>query len=174
MKKNIIINITSWLCIGLLLFSYLERQLAFHYFYIEQFRLFRFNQDYALQLFSRPGGISEYIASFLIQYFIHPHIGPLIMTCLFLFISIGVQTIWRKLSPNLEMPLAYLTPGILLLFQSSSGRHPCLRIGSLDTQFIHPHPFLIDSDFIHDHRLMATVLLCRSGIRSSHILCYFL
>ena len=59
-------------------------------------------------------------------------------------------------------------------FQSSSGRHPCLRIGSLDTQFIHPHPFLIDSDFIHDHRLMATVLLCRSGIRSSHILCYFL
>ena len=123
MKKNIIINITSWLCIGLLLFSYLERQLAFHYFYIEQFRLFRFNQDYALQLFSRPGGISEYIASFLIQYFIHPHIGPLIMTCLFLFISIGVQTIWRKLSPNLEMPLAYLTPGILLLLADMDFNH---------------------------------------------------
>ena len=62
MKKSIIINIISWLGISLLLFFYLERQLAFHYFYIEQFRLFRFNQDYALQLFSHPGGISEYIA----------------------------------------------------------------------------------------------------------------
>ena len=115
MKKSTIINIISWLGISLLLFFYLERQLAFHYFYIEQFRLFRFNQDYALQLFSHPGGISEYIASFLIQYFIHPHIGPLIMTSLFLCIGIGVQNIWRKLSPNLEMPLAYLMPGILLL-----------------------------------------------------------
>ena len=45
MKKSIIINIISWLGISLLLFFYLERQLAFHYFYIEQFRLFRFNQD---------------------------------------------------------------------------------------------------------------------------------
>ena len=99
MKKSTIINIISWLGISLLLFFYLERQLAFHYFYIEQFRLFRFNQDYALQLFSHPGGISEYIASFLIQYFIHPHIGPLIMTSLFLCIGIGVQNIWRKLSP---------------------------------------------------------------------------
>ena len=42
MKKSIIINIISWLGISLLLFFYLERQLAFHYFYIEQFRLFRF------------------------------------------------------------------------------------------------------------------------------------
>ena len=171
MKKSIIINIISWLGISLLLFFYLERQLAFHYFYIEQFRLFRFNQDYALQLFSHPGGISEYIASFLIQYFIHPHIGPLIMTCLFLCIGIGVQNIWRKLSPNLEMPLAYLMPGIL---QSSSGRYSCLRISSVDTQFIHPHPFPLYSDSIHGHRLMAAVLLCRSGIRSGHTLCYFL
>lgn len=123
MKKSIIINIISWLGISLLLFFYLERQLAFHYFYIEQFRLFRFNQDYALQLFSHPGGISEYIASFLIQYFIHPHIGPLIMTSLFLCIGIGVQNIWRKLSPNLEMPLAYLMPGILLLLADMDFNH---------------------------------------------------
>lgn len=116
MKKDIVINITSWLCIGLLLFLYLERQLAYHYFYIEQFRLFRFDQTYAFQLFSRPGGISEYIASFLIQYFIHPHIGPLITTGLFLCIGIGVQAIWRKLSPNFAMPLVYLVPGILLLW----------------------------------------------------------
>lgn len=115
MKKNIIINITSWLCIGLLLFFYLERQLAFHYYYIEQFRLFRFSQDYASQLLSRPGGISEYIASFLIQYFVHPHIGPLVSAGLFLCIGIGVQAIWRKLSPGFAMPLAYLVPGILLL-----------------------------------------------------------
>lgn len=45
------------------------------------------------------------------------------MTCLFLFISIGVQTIWRKLSPNLEMPLAYLTPGILLLLADMDFNH---------------------------------------------------
>ena len=123
MKKSIIINIISWLGISLLLFFYLERQLAFHYFYIEQFRMFRFKQDYALQLFSHPGGISEYIASFLIQYFIHPHIGPLIMTSLFLCIGIGVQNIWRKLSPNLEMPLAYLMPGILLLLADMDFNH---------------------------------------------------
>ena len=53
MKKSIIINIISWLGISLLLFFYLERQLAFHYFYIEQFRLFRFNQALERMIDSR-------------------------------------------------------------------------------------------------------------------------
>lgn len=116
MKKSIVINTISWSCIGLLLFLYLEQQLAFNYFYIEQFRLFRFDQDYAFQLLSHPGGASEYVASFLIQYFIHPYIGPLTTASLFLCIGIGLQAIWKKLSPDFEMPLAYLIPGVLLLF----------------------------------------------------------
>ena len=62
------------------------------------------------------------------------------MTCLFLCIGIGVQNIWRKLSPNLEMPLAYLMPGILLLLADMDFNHHlegilALRISSVDTQF---------------------------------------
>lgn len=116
MKKDILINITAWLCAALLLFLYLERQYAFNYFYTEQFRLFRFSSDYAVRLFSYPGGASSYVASFLIQYFIHPYVGPLIATLLFLAIGTGLQAIWRRLAPALEIPFLYLMPGILLLF----------------------------------------------------------
>lgn len=116
MKRHTLVNITAWLCAGLLLFLYLERQFAFNYFYTEQFRLFRFSADYAADLLSRPGGASQYAASFLIQYFIHPLVGPLVATLLFLAIGVGWQAVWKRLAPALEMPLLYLLPGILLLF----------------------------------------------------------
>lgn len=116
MKKHTLINIAAWTCAGLLLFLYLERQFAFNYFYTEQFRLFRFSADYATDLLSRPGGASQYVASFLIQYFVHPFVGPLVATSLFLVIGTGWQVIWKRLAPALPMPLFYLLPGILLLF----------------------------------------------------------
>lgn len=99
----------------ILLFLYLSQSFAFNYFYIEQFRLFRFHWDYAARLLSHPGGAAEYAASFLIQFFIHPHVGPGVATLLFISISLGMRGICKRLAPEREWPLVYLTPGILLL-----------------------------------------------------------
>lgn len=48
MKKSTIINIISWLGISLLLFFYLERQLAFHYLWgIERSGFFNGREKWA-------------------------------------------------------------------------------------------------------------------------------
>lgn len=116
MKRTRLLHTASWLCIALFLFVYLEQTCAFNYFYAEQFRLFRFSGEYAVQLFSYPGGAMEYLASFLIQFFIHPYVGPLTATFLFVSIGLGIEGIWLKFSPHFSAPFVYLTPGILLLF----------------------------------------------------------
>lgn len=116
MKKSILINTISWLCVTIGLFAYLEQTCAFNYFYAEQFRLFRFSSDYVAQLFSHPGGAMEYLASFLMQFFIYPYVGPLTAALLFAGIGIGIQGLWRKCSPQFSLPILYLVPGILLLF----------------------------------------------------------
>src|SRR5699024_12314439 len=53
----------------------LDSVFAYHFRFIEQFRLFRFSAEYAQEHFSYPGGPAFYAASFLIQYYIHPHAG---------------------------------------------------------------------------------------------------
>ena len=52
-----------WLCIGVGLFLFLDSVFAYHFRFIEQFRLFRFSAEYAQEHFSYPGGPAFYGAS---------------------------------------------------------------------------------------------------------------
>ena len=65
---------------------------------------------------SYPSGLVEYIASYLIQFFSQPYWGAGIVTLLFLIIGIGMQLIFKRICPRVDMPLAYLLPVLLLLF----------------------------------------------------------
>ena len=48
--------------------------------YQEQLQLFRFDWNYFTGHLAKPGGVAEYIGAFLIQFYINPVIGPLIIT----------------------------------------------------------------------------------------------
>ena len=116
MKTHRILNLIGWLVSGILLFLWQENYLPFHYEYIEQFRLFHSSAESFIEHASYPSGLVEYIASYLIQFFNQPYWGAGIVTLLFLIIGIGMQLIFKRICPRVDMPLAYLLPVLLLLF----------------------------------------------------------
>ena len=116
MKTHRILNLIGWLVSGILLFLWQENYLPFHYEYIEQFRLFHSSAESFIEHASYLSGLVEYIASYLIQFFNQPYWGAGIVTLLFLIIGIGMQLIFKRICPRVDMPLAYLLPVLLLLF----------------------------------------------------------
>lgn len=52
----------------------------YHLAYQEQIQLFRFDWDYFAPFLAKPGGISEYLGTFFIQFYLIPPVGPLIVT----------------------------------------------------------------------------------------------
>lgn len=129
MKKNCLhenrrlCTSVMWLCIGVGLFLFLDSVFAYHFRFIEQFRLFRFSAEYAQEHFSYPGGPAFYAASFLIQYFIHPHAGAGIAALLALLACIGLRAIGCRLAPRRSFPLLWLVGGILPLVAELDFNH---------------------------------------------------
>ena len=115
MKKHTLISIIGWLVFGILLFLWQEKHLPFHYAYIEQFRLFHFSAAYFIEHCSYPSGLIEYMATFFIQYFNEPYVGSGTIAILLLSIGIGMQQLFKRITPQVEVPLAYLLPALLLL-----------------------------------------------------------
>ena len=116
MKTRSVITIIGWLLTGILLFLWQDHFLPFHYEYLEQFRLFHYHTDYFMEHASYPSGLMEYLASYLMQFFHLPYMGMATVTVLLLSIGIGIQQIFRRMAANVDLPLAYLLPALLLLF----------------------------------------------------------
>ncbi len=60
-----------------LYFTLLNR---YHLYYQEQIQLFRFDWNYLEGFLAKPGGISEYIGTFFIQFYLIPLAGPVLAT----------------------------------------------------------------------------------------------
>jgi len=56
-----------WLCFFLILFYYLQKQLAFHFFYIEQEQLFLWSRVYFSSLMMEPAGLARYLTEFCVH-----------------------------------------------------------------------------------------------------------
>lgn len=118
MRKKLLVTVFEWLFICILLFFFLEKNLAYHYYYVGQFRLFQYHSDEVMRLFSHPGGLVEYVATWLVQGWSCPYAGALTDVLLFLCIGTGLQCICKKLASKICLTLLWLLPGILLLFVS--------------------------------------------------------
>lgn len=97
-------------------FLYLQSHYAFNYFFEEQFQMFRFSADYAQACFRRIGGPVAYLASFLIQFFVHPYVGAAVSALLYAVTVFGLRSCALRLSGGKELPLAYLLPGMFFLW----------------------------------------------------------
>lgn len=71
---------------ALLLFLLFQQQCAYDFFYAEQLRTFLFSEAYAREVLSHPGGCLEYVASFLIQFYVYDYVGPLVTSVIFFLI----------------------------------------------------------------------------------------
>ena len=107
---------TFWFCVFVVLFFYLQRQLAFHFYYIEQEQLFLYNQSYWMSVCRETAGLARLLTEFCVQFFIHPYCGAFIMSALFTLIGILTAGIIKRLAPTANLFILSLLPIVLLLF----------------------------------------------------------
>ena len=91
------IQIAGWLFVTLLLFTLLQTQYNFYFYYIEQFQLFPFTFDFFLKEILQPGGFISYMEGFLKQFYILPFCGSLSTTFFLLLGCLLTQSILKKL-----------------------------------------------------------------------------
>ncbi|MDR1723489.1 MAG: DUF6057 family protein [Tannerella sp.] len=96
---------------------FLENLGRFHFLYIEQDNLFVHDIAYFLQLLTKPGGMADYVACFLIQYFEEPYCGAMVvgfLTAVQAALTVGIV---RRIAPKANIAVCGLLPaaGLLLL-----------------------------------------------------------
>ena len=82
----------------------------------EQNQLFRFNWNYFVHFLSKPGGLSEYIGAFFIQFYLNPIAGAFIVTFTGIAAFILARYIFKKLT--VTGIIWTLIPVVLLIQQS--------------------------------------------------------
>ena len=105
-----------WLCVFVLLFFYLQKQLAFHFFYIEQKQLFLWSSAYFSSLIIKPAGLVQWLTGFCVQYFIKPYLGALIISALLTTIGILTAGIIKRIDRKANLFILSLLPIVLLLY----------------------------------------------------------
>ena len=108
--------VAFWLCIFVLLFVYLQKQLAFHFFYIEQDRLFLWSRAYFSSLIIKPAGLLQWLTEFCIQYFIKPYFGALITSALLTIIGVFTAGIIKRIAHKANLFVLSLLPTVFLLY----------------------------------------------------------
>ena len=109
-------TITFWFCVFIVLFIYLQKQLSFHFFYIEQEQLFLWSHTYWASVMMEPAGLTRLLTEFCVQFFCIPCCGALIMSALFTFIGILTAGIIRRIAPKSNLFIFSLLPIVLLLY----------------------------------------------------------
>ena len=81
----------------------------FHVCYQEQYQLFLFSSAYTSEIMSKPGGLAEYIAAYLTQFFISPAAGAFILAFLLGMLQRLVYTSAKSLGADDKFyPLTFL------------------------------------------------------------------
>jgi hypothetical protein len=84
-----------------------------HLHYQEQFQLFLFTSDYWSDLMSCPGGLADYIGTFLTQFYYYAWLGALIIACLLVLLQQQIYRITQKIRTEpLLYPLTFI-PSLL-------------------------------------------------------------
>ena len=107
---------TFWLCVFVFLFFYLQKQSAFHFYYIEQEQLFLWTSTYFISQVMEPAGLIRILTEFCIQYFIQPYYGALIMSALYTIIGMLTAGIIRRIAPKANLFILSLLPIVFLLY----------------------------------------------------------
>lgn len=99
-----------------------------HLAYQEQYQLFLFDADYWWERVAVPGGVADYVAEFLTQFYYYPRIGACILAVLFMLL----QTLTWKLSTrqgaqDFYYPLSFLP--VLFLWRFMSDESTLLSFG---------------------------------------------
>jgi hypothetical protein len=118
-------KIIFWTIIYCSIFLLLQATVyRYHFYYIEQLQLFLSNRQYAANTIFQPGGLSRYLAGFLIQFFMFPTAGALITSLLLTSVGILTQCLSEKIAPSPIPFLVSMIPvGLLFILHTDMHYH---------------------------------------------------
>ncbi|GHV48245.1 hypothetical protein FACS1894181_03480 [Bacteroidia bacterium] len=97
------------------LFIYLQKEYAFHFYFIEQNQLFLNTWDYLSGQLMQPGGFAAAVAGFCVQFFLLPYAGAAIITFWLTGVSVLTCLLLRKAAPQAGWLALSLFPAVALL-----------------------------------------------------------
>lgn len=125
MDKQIRIGITTgliFLCIAVLL----QERYAFHLFFIEQFQLFLFGEEYFWETVPHVGGLVKYIGEFCVQFFAYPYVGSIFSAFCIALIAYLISLLLKRIGN---------TQHVLFLFEAGIAFFLLLALLDLNFQF---------------------------------------
>lgn len=108
-------TILFWGIVCCCLFTFLQFQYKFFFYYQEQLQLFPLTGQYFIDTVSEPAGLAFYLSGFIIQFFALPCMGALLTTFLLVAVALLLYGILRKVSPSGVCGLFALFPVAMLL-----------------------------------------------------------
>lgn len=104
-----------WMVVWGVLTGFLQGEYRFHFYYMEQMQLFLWSGSYARETLWQPGGLALYLGRFLVQFFILPGAGALLVAGLLTCVGYLMQRILKKVAPDKEGIWGALLPVLALL-----------------------------------------------------------
>jgi hypothetical protein len=102
-----------WLALSV----FLQSVYRFHFYHIEQYQLFLFDDAYIFSTLQKIGGLSLLIYEFLAQFFIYPYAGALILSTLLTITGVLVYCLLRRMDKDSTFVyILSLLPVFSLLF----------------------------------------------------------
>ncbi|MDR1675388.1 MAG: DUF6057 family protein, partial [Tannerella sp.] len=105
-----------WLLVWLALFLFLQTYGAYHFLYLDQQNLFLHGKGCFLSFMDRPGGLVEYLNAWMMQYFIIPFCGALIVSALLTLTGMLTAAVVRRIAPHANLFVCSLLPAVTLIF----------------------------------------------------------
>jgi len=129
-KESIVLTRIFVSAVFILHFIYFAFYNKYHLAYQEQIQLFRYDCEYFKEFLLKPGGISEYAGTFLMQFYLFPTIGAFIVTFLAIALFFLSKNILKK--SNINSLLWHLIPVLFVtILQSDYVFYASYTIGFL-------------------------------------------
>lgn len=104
-KGEIILGLTLFV----LFVAFLQTNYCYHFYYMEQIQLFLFNAQWAEDILLQPGGVSLWLSRFMVQFFVVPWAGSII-------ISILLYGVWWSTKKGISGSSKSMQTSLLSLF----------------------------------------------------------
>jgi hypothetical protein len=105
-----------WLLVWLSLFLFLRIYGTYHFLYLDQQNIFLYDKSCAFAFPDKPAGLVEYLNARMIQHFIIPDCGALIVSALLTLTGMLTAAVIRRVAPHANLFICSLLPVITLLF----------------------------------------------------------
>ena len=108
--------ILFWISVFVILFYFLQTYYKYHFFYIEQNRLFLLNWAFIKDMLIYPGGFCRFVSGFLLQFYAYAYAGAFITTALSTCIGLLIYRIITKITSVTIVPVLFLVPMVISIF----------------------------------------------------------